>query len=130
MTRGEAVTALLDTWVEELGDDAAQGLLFGLLLARADPTLANLVERGVEEMQEEAALDALERVDELSWDDPDVAFFLALAHISLGDDGSALGELKKAVVMGYPVTLIAAEPGFAGIRQDAGFMEITKIGLH
>ncbi len=56
MTREEAVTALLDTWVEELGDDAAQGLLFGILLARADPTLANLVERGVEEMQEEAAL--------------------------------------------------------------------------
>ena len=56
MTREEAVTALLDAWVEELGDDAAQGLLFGILLARADPTLANLVERGVEEMQEEAAL--------------------------------------------------------------------------
>ena len=56
MTREEAVTALLDTWVEELGDDAAQGLLFGILLACADPTLANLVERGVEEMQEEAAL--------------------------------------------------------------------------
>ncbi len=56
MTREEAVTALLDIWVEELGDDAAQGLLFGILLARADPTLANLVERGVEEMQEEAAL--------------------------------------------------------------------------
>ena len=52
MTREEAVTALLDTWVEELGDDAAQGLLFGILLARADPTLANLVERGVEEMAE------------------------------------------------------------------------------
>ncbi len=56
MTREEAVTALLNTWVEELGEDAAQGLLFGILLARADPTLANLVERGVEEMQEEAAL--------------------------------------------------------------------------
>ena len=56
MTREEAVTALLDAWVEELGDDAAQGLLFGILLARADPTLANLVEGGVEEMQEEAAL--------------------------------------------------------------------------
>ncbi len=56
MTREEAVGALLDTWVEELGDDAAQGLLFGILLARADPTFANLVERGVEEMQEEAAL--------------------------------------------------------------------------
>ncbi len=52
MTRGEAVTALLDTWVEELGDDAAQGLLFGVLLARADPVLADLVERGIEEMAE------------------------------------------------------------------------------
>ena len=52
MTKGEAVIALLDNWVEELGDDAAQGLLFGILLARADPSLANLVERGVEEMAE------------------------------------------------------------------------------
>ena len=50
MTRGEAVTELLDTWVEELGDDAAQGLLLGLLLARADPALAEVVEQGVEEM--------------------------------------------------------------------------------
>ncbi len=56
MTRGEAVTALLDTWTQELGDDASHGVLFGILLARADPTLANLVERGVEEMQEETAL--------------------------------------------------------------------------
>ena len=45
MTLGEAVTALLDTWVEELGNDAAQGLLFGLLIARADPALAEVVER-------------------------------------------------------------------------------------
>jgi len=52
MTRGEAVTALLDTWVEELGEDAAEGILFGVLLARADPAMANLVEQGVEEMAE------------------------------------------------------------------------------
>ena len=52
MTRAEAVTALLDTWVEELGDDVAEGILFGVLLARADPALANLVEQGVEEMAE------------------------------------------------------------------------------
>ncbi len=52
MTRGEAITALLDTWVEELGDDAAQGLLLGLLLARSAPTLAEVVEQGVEEMAE------------------------------------------------------------------------------
>ncbi len=52
MTRVEAVTALLDTWVEDLGDDAAQGLLLGLLLARADPALAEVVEQGVEELAE------------------------------------------------------------------------------
>ena len=50
MTRGEAVAVLLDTWVEELGDDAAQGLLLGLLLACADPVLAEVVERGMDEM--------------------------------------------------------------------------------
>ena len=56
MTRGETVTALLDFWREELGGDAAQGILFGFLLARADPALAGLVERGVEEMEEDTAL--------------------------------------------------------------------------
>ena len=56
MTRGEAVTALLDTWTQELGDDASHGVLFGILVARADPVLADLVERGIEEMQEDTAL--------------------------------------------------------------------------
>ncbi len=52
MTRGEAVTALLDTWVVELGDDVAQGLVLGFLLARSAPALAEVVEQGVEEMAE------------------------------------------------------------------------------
>ena len=52
MTRGEAVTILLDTWEQELGNDVAQGILFGLLIARAAPALAEIVERGVEEMLE------------------------------------------------------------------------------
>ena len=56
MTRGEAVTALLDTWTQELGDDASHGVLFGILVARADPVLADLVEHGIEEMQEDTAL--------------------------------------------------------------------------
>ena len=53
MTRGEAVTALVDTWTQELGDDAAQGILFGLLIARADPTLAETIERGIGEALED-----------------------------------------------------------------------------
>ncbi len=56
MTRGEAVTALLDTWAEELGDDAAQGLLLGILLARADSNLAEIVEGGIDEGDEDMAL--------------------------------------------------------------------------
>jgi hypothetical protein len=52
MTRAGAVTALLDTWVEELGDDAAHGVLFGLLVAHADPALAEVVEQGMKEMEE------------------------------------------------------------------------------
>jgi len=50
VTRGEAVTALLDTWAQELGGNAAHGVLFGILVARATPALAEIVERGVEEM--------------------------------------------------------------------------------
>jgi hypothetical protein len=37
---------------EEVGEDAGHGLLLGLLLARADPALAEMVEQGVEEMAE------------------------------------------------------------------------------
>ena len=50
MTKAQAVTALLDTWTLELGDEPAQALLLGLLLARADPTLAQVLERGLDEM--------------------------------------------------------------------------------
>ena len=56
MTRGEAVTALLDTWEQELGNDVAQGILFGLLIARAAPVLAEVVVRGVEEVAGDLAL--------------------------------------------------------------------------
>lgn len=52
MTKAEAVRALLDTWTQELGDDASHGVLFGVLLARADPALAEVVKQGVEEMAE------------------------------------------------------------------------------
>ncbi len=52
MTRGEAVAALLARWAEEVGEAAGPGLLLDLLLARADPVLADLVERGIEEMAE------------------------------------------------------------------------------
>ena len=50
------MTTLLDTWGEELGDDAAHGVLFGLLIARAVPDLAEVVERRAEEMAGDVAL--------------------------------------------------------------------------
>ncbi len=53
MTRAGAVTALLDTWTQELGDDAAHGVLFSILVARADPALAGVVEQGLEKMLDE-----------------------------------------------------------------------------
>ena len=56
MTRGEAVVALIDRWVEEVGEDGARGIVFGFLLARADPTLARLVEGGMDEMEDDTAL--------------------------------------------------------------------------
>jgi len=80
--------------------------------------------------EREAAQEAMARIAELSWDDPDVAFFLALTHISLGDTGAALREINKAVVMGFPVTLIVADPGFASISQEPRFINITRIELH
>ena len=49
------MTALLDTWADEVGEDAAQGILFACLLARADPALAEIGERGIEESDEDTA---------------------------------------------------------------------------
>jgi len=74
-------------------------------------------------------LSAMAKVAELSWDDPDVPFFLALTHISLGDPVTALNEIKKAILMGYPAVLIAADPGFSSISENADFQNVVGIGL-
>lgn len=78
---------------------------------------------------DDAALSAMAKVAELSWDDPDVPFFLALTHISLGDPVTALNEIKKAILMGYPAVLIAADPGFSSISENADFQNVVGIGL-
>ncbi len=56
MTRAQAVAALIDRWVKEVGEDGARGIVFGFLLARADPTLGRLVEGGMDEMEDDTAL--------------------------------------------------------------------------
>ncbi len=76
--------------------------------------------------ENDEALQTLNRLDRLNWNDPDVPFFKASAYIALGDTRSALSELSQAVVMGYPRLLLAAEPDFISLRKDPEFRELVK----
>jgi tetratricopeptide (TPR) repeat protein len=79
--------------------------------------------------QPDAAHDALRKLDDLQWDDPNVAFFAAVAHFALDEPRVALEFLNTAVIMGYPSFLISADPEFAGLADDPGFRQLIKIGL-
>lgn len=80
--------------------------------------------------QHDEARSAIQRRNEINWDDPDVPFFTALAFISLDEPQNALSELKQAVLMGYPRVLLAADPGFESLHEDPEFIQLSNIGLH
>lgn len=71
--------------------------------------------------QPERSRQAADRLFELGWDDPDVSFILALVLLESGDPPGALGQLRQAVDMGFPVHLIDADPDFEALRGEAEF---------
>jgi len=79
----------------------------------------------------ERAGESIAKLRKLGWDDPDVSFTLALILLETGDREGALEELVRAVEMGFPAILIAADPDFEELRQAQRFvalMENTKEG--
>ncbi len=70
---------------------------------------------------ESEAIEYLQRLQELGWDDPDVSFIQAKNLLELGDLNGALSELEKAKDMGFPVVLIAADPDFEALRESPRF---------
>ena len=77
----------------------------------------------------EAAHDALRQLAGMQSDDPNVPFFTAVAWLALGETDSAMQQLNTAVIMGYPGFLLAADPEFLSVRDDAGFRELIRHGL-
>ncbi|MGI9237833.1 MAG: tetratricopeptide repeat protein [Woeseiaceae bacterium] len=77
----------------------------------------------------QAARDVLQKLDAIEQDDPNVAFFAALAHLALGEPDVAVEELKTAVIMGYPTFLIAADAEFSTLADNPEFRKLVKNGL-
>lgn len=78
----------------------------------------------------QSARDALQKLGEIQWDDPNVAFFMAITHLALGEPGAALEQLQTAVIMGYPNFLIAADREFAELADNPEFRELARNGLN
>ncbi len=61
---------------------------------------------------------------QLSPDDPNVRYYVALTAVELGEQTAALESLSRAVELGYPLQLVRAAPDFAGLRADARFQHL------
>jgi tetratricopeptide (TPR) repeat protein len=61
---------------------------------------------------------------QLSPDDPNVRYYVALTALELGDQAAALESLNRAVELGYPLQLVRAAPDFASLRSDARFRQL------
>jgi len=61
---------------------------------------------------------------QLSPDDPNVHYYVALAALELGDEAAAVESLRRAVELGYPLQLVRAAPDFARLRSDARFRQL------
>jgi TolB-like protein/Flp pilus assembly protein TadD/DNA-binding winged helix-turn-helix (wHTH) protein len=61
---------------------------------------------------------------QLSPDDPNVRYYLALSSLELGDQAAALESLSRAVELGYPLQLVRAAPDFASLRADGRFQHL------
>ena len=61
---------------------------------------------------------------QLSPDDPNVRYYVALTALELGDQAAALESLSRAVELGYPLQLVRAAPDFASLRRDARFRQL------
>jgi tetratricopeptide (TPR) repeat protein/DNA-binding winged helix-turn-helix (wHTH) protein len=64
------------------------------------------------------------RALQLNPDDPNVRYYGALTALELGDPGTALESLSRAVTLGYPASLVRAAPDFASLRSDARFRQL------
>ncbi|GAB3258189.1 protein kinase domain-containing protein [Chitinimonas naiadis] len=60
----------------------------------------------------------------LAPDNPDAHFRALLAYELLGEREQAIAEMKTAVALGYPVSLIESEPDLINLRRDSRYQQL------
>jgi tetratricopeptide (TPR) repeat protein len=102
------------------------------LLARApdDPVFLTRMGLYTAHLADPAALDFCRRGVNAAPHNPDAHFRAAVAHELAGRRDEAIALLRRAVALGYPVSLIESEPELTALRRDFRYqtlaMENTK----
>jgi len=77
----------------------------------------------------DAPLDAasyISRARNLAPNDPYTHYYEGLVHFRSGDIDDAIDSFERAVEIGYPVTLLGAEPHLVDLRSDTRFLKLLS----
>jgi serine/threonine-protein kinase len=77
--------------------------------------------------EHQPALTRLRRALEISPDNPDVRFKVALIYIQIGESDRALGWLEQAVAVGYSPAVIRDTPNFDSLRANPRFQALLGV---
>lgn len=78
--------------------------------------------------QKELARESLRRVAEVGWENPNVSYFVALAYHLLDEHATAISELERGVLMGFPMALILEDPDFQTLSNHKRYIALASTG--
>lgn len=76
----------------------------------------------------ELARESLRRAGEVGWENPNVSYFVALAYHLLDERLTAIRELERAVLMGFPMPLISEDPDFRTLSTNKRYIALVSLG--
>lgn len=76
--------------------------------------------------QRELALESLRRAGEVGWENPNVSYFVALGYHLLDERLTAIRELERAVLMGFPMPLISKDPDFQTLGDNERYIALVS----
>jgi len=71
---------------------------------------------------------ALDRLADIGWENPNYSYHVALAYHLIGRDEEAIRELERAVVKGFPRTLIEWDPDFQSLGSNKRYLALLEAG--
>lgn len=69
---------------------------------------------------------SLGRALALGWENPNTSFFVALTYHLMGREEETIRELERAVLMGFPTTLIAWDPDFQALSTNRRYIALLE----